>query len=123
GMNIPLTIPVVSITNGQVRYQDTTNGTDIRVQHFNFNAKDVNFEQPFPLEMSLRYQDQNDIRVDLNLQTTLSADLTTNHYVLKPLTIDAEVAGVTTNPVTVHLEQNLNIDLANSSAKIADLVL
>src|SRR5699024_6029932 len=31
GMDIPLTIPSVAITNSKVRYQDTTNGTDIRV--------------------------------------------------------------------------------------------
>lgn len=123
GMNIPLTIPDVSITNGQVRYQDTTNGTDIRVQHFNFSAQNVGFKKPFPLQMSLRYQDQHDIRVDLDLKTTLDADLDNNHYVLDPMTLDAKVAGVTSNPVDVSLKQSLDLNLADDSARINNLVL
>ncbi len=123
GMDIPLTIPSVAITNSKVRYQDTTNGTDIRVEHFNFHATDVNFQTPFPLEASLRYQDQNDIRVDLDLKTTLSADINANHYLLKPMTLDAEVAGITSEPVKVHLQQNLDVNLQDGSAKIVDLVL
>ena len=50
----------------QIRYRNTTDGTDIRVEHFNFNAQDVSLEEPFPMQMSLRYQDQSDMRVDLN---------------------------------------------------------
>lgn len=123
GMNIPLTIPSVAITNGQVRYQDTTSGTDIRVEHFNFNAQNVGFKKPFPMEMSLRYQDQNDIRVDLDLKTTLDADLAANHYILDPMTLDAKIAGATANPVSVHLQQKLDVNLASDSANITALVL
>lgn len=122
-MNIPLTIPNLSISNSQVSYQDTTNGTDIHVEHFNLNAKNVGFKKPFPLQMSLRYQDQHNIRVDLNLQATLDADLSANRYALDPMTLDAKVAGVTSNPVDVTLKQSLDLNLADDSAKISNLVL
>lgn len=123
GMDIPLTIPSVAITDGKIRYQNTTDGTDIRVEHFNFNAQDVSLEEPFPMQMSLRYQDQSDMRVDLNLETTLAADLDNNHFVLDPMTLDADIAGMTTNPVSVHLEQKLDVNLDEDRAEITDLLL
>jgi len=123
GMDIPLTIPSVAITDGKIRYQNTTDGTDIRVEHFNFNAQDVSLEEPFPMQMSLRYQDQSDMRVDLNLETTLAADLDNNHFVLDPMTLDADIAGMTTNPVSVHLEQKLDVNLDEDRAQITDLLL
>ena len=123
GMDIPLTIPSVAITDGKIRYRNTTDGTDIRVEHFNFNAQDVSLEEPFPMQMSLRYQDQSDMRVDLNLDTTLAADLDNNHFVLDPMTLDADIAGMTTNPVSVHLEQKLDVNLDEDSARITDLLL
>ena len=123
GMDIPLTIPSVAITDGKIRYRNTTDGTDIRVEHFNFNAQDVSLEEPFPMQMSLRYQDQSDMRVDLNLDTTLAADLDNNHFVLDPMTLDADIAGMTTNPVSVHLEQKLDVNLDEDRAQITDLLL
>ena len=123
GMDIPLTIPSVAITDGKIRYRNTTDGTDIRVEHFNFNAQDVSLEEPFPMQMSLRYQDQSDMRVDLNLDTTLAADLDNNHFVLDPMTLDADIAGMTTNPVSVHLEQKLDVNLDQDRAQITDLLL
>jgi len=122
-MDIPVSIPSVAITNGQVRYRNTTDGTDIRVEHFNFNAQDVSLEEPFPMQLSLRYQDQSDVRVDLNLDTTLAADLNTNHFVLDPMTLDAQIGGLTVNPVDVHLEQKLDVNLDEDRAAITDLVL
>ena len=123
GMDIPLTIPSVAITDGKIRYRNTTDGTDIRVEHFNFNAQDVSLAEPFPMQMSLRYQDQSDMRVDLNLETTLAADLENNHFVLDPMTLDADIAGMTTNPVSVHLEQKLDVNLDEDRAQITDLLL
>ena len=123
GMDIPLTIPSVAITDGKIRYRNTTDGTDIRVEHFNFNAQDVSLEEPFPMQMSLRYQDQSDMRVDLNLDTTLAADLDNNHFVLDPMTLDADIAGMTTNPVSVHLEQKLDVNLDEDRAQVTDLLL
>jgi AsmA protein len=122
-MDIPLTIPSVAITDGKIRYRNTTDGTDIRVEHFNFNAQDVSLEEPFPMQMSLRYQDQSDMRVDLNLDTTLAADLDNNHFVLDPMTLDADIAGMTTNPVSVHLEQKLDVNLDEDRAQVTDLLL
>ncbi len=123
GMDIPVTIPSVAITDGKIRYRNTTDGTDIRVQHFNFNAQDVSLEEPFPMQMSLRYQDQSDMRVDLNLETTLAANLDNNHFVLDPMTLDADIAGMTTNPVSVHLEQKLDVNLDEDRAQVTDLLL
>ena len=122
-MDIPLTIPSVAITNGRIRYRNTTDGTDIRVEHFNFNAQDVSLDEPFPMQLSLRYQDQSDVRVDLNLDTTLAADLNTNHFVLDPMTLDAQIGGLTVNPVDVHLQQKLDVNLDEDRATINDLVL
>ncbi len=122
-LDIPLTIPSVAVTDGKVRYRNTSDGTDIVVEHFNLNAQDVNLDEAFPLQMSLRYQDQSDMRVDLNLDTTLSADLDANHFLLAPMTLDANIAGATTMPVDVHLEQTLDVNLDADTLSIKDLLL
>ncbi|EKF75421.1 hypothetical protein A11A3_03654 [Alcanivorax hongdengensis A-11-3] len=122
-LDIPLTIPSVEVTDGKVRYRNSTDGTDIVVEHFNLGAQDVNLDKPFPLQMSLRYQDQSDMRVDLNLDTVLAADLDQNHFTLNPMTLDASIAGATTNPVDVHLEQNLDVNLDKDRVDIRDLLI
>ena len=122
-MDIPLTIPSVAVTDGKVRYRNTADGTDIVVEHFNLNAQDVNLDAPFPLQMSLRYQDQSDMRVDLNLDTVLAADIDNSHFVLNPMKLDANIAGATTMPVEVHLEQNLDVNLNEDTLSIKDLLL
>ncbi|MGB1921602.1 MAG: AsmA family protein, partial [Alcanivorax sp.] len=122
-LDIPLTIPSVAITDGKVRYRNTADGTDIVVEHFNLNAQDVNLDEAFPLQMSLRYQDQSDMRVDLNLDTTLTANLDANHFILDPMTLDANIAGATTMPVDVHLEQKLDVNLNEDTVSIKDLLL
>ena len=63
------------------------------------------------------------MRVDLNLDTTLAADLDNNHFVLDPMTLDADIAGMTTNPVSVHLEQKLDVNLDEDRAQVTDLLL
>lgn len=122
-LDIPLTIPEVVVSDGKVRYRNTADGTDIVVEHFNLNAQDVNLDEPFPLQMSLRYQDQSDMRVDLNLDTVLAADIDNSHFVLNPMTLDANIAGATTMPVDVHLEQNLDVNLNEDTVSIKDLLL
>lgn len=122
-LDIPLTIPSVAITNGQVSYRNTSDGTDIRVEHFNFEAQDVSLDEPFPMQLSLRYQDQSDVRVDLSLDTTLAANLDSNHFVLDPMTLDAQIGGLTVNPVDVHLEQKLDVNLDEDRAALSGLVL
>ncbi|KGD64382.1 hypothetical protein Y5S_02437 [Alcanivorax nanhaiticus] len=122
-LDIPLTIPEVVVSDGKVRYRNTADGTDIVVEHFNLSAQDVNLDAPFPLQMSLRYQDQSDMRVDMNLDTVLAADIDNSHFVLNPMTLDANIAGATTMPVDVHLEQNLDVNLNEDTLSIKDLLL
>ncbi|MEE3319160.1 MAG: AsmA family protein [Pseudomonadota bacterium] len=122
-LDIPLTIPEVVVSDGKIRYRNTADGTDIVVEHFNLGAQDVNLDTPFPLQMSLRYQDQSDMRVDLNLDTVLAADIDNTHFVLNPMTLDANIAGATTMPVDVHLEQNLDVNLSDDTLTIKDLLL
>jgi len=122
-LDIPLTIPEVIVSDGKVRYRNTVDGTDIVVEHFNLSAQDVNLNEPFALQMSLRYQDQSDMRVDMSLDTVLAADIDNTHFVLNPMTLDANIAGATTMPVDVHLEQNLDVNLTDDTLSIKDLLL
>ena len=122
-LDIPLTIPEVVVSDSKIRYRSIADGTDIIVEHFNLNAQDVNLNAPFPLQMSLRYQDQSDMRVDMNLDTVLAADIDNSHFVLNPMKLDANIAGATTTPVDVHLEQNLDVNLNEDTLTIKDLLL
>ncbi|MZR62618.1 AsmA family protein [Alcanivorax sp. DP30] len=122
-LDIPLTIPEVVVADSKIRYRNISDGTDIVVEHFNLNAQDVNLDSPFPLQLSLRYQDQSDMRVDMNLDTVLAADIDNSHFVLNPMTLDANIAGATTMPVDIHLEQNLDVNLTEDTLTIKDLLL
>lgn len=122
-LDIPLTIPSIAINDARIRYQVLADGTDILVEQANLSAQNVSLEQPFPLQMSLRYQDQSDIRIDTRIDTQLSADLDNNRFVLAPLQVDADIAGVTVQPVTVHTRMNLDAALDDDTVSIRDLVL
>lgn len=110
-MDIPVTVPELAITNSRLNYRDTTTETDILVEHLNLNAQNVSLKEAFPVALSLRYQDQADIRVDLELDTVAALDMDNNRYRLDPMTLTTEIGGITTMPVSITLEQVLEADL------------
>lgn len=120
---IPVSIPEVAVTGGRINYRDTTSGTDILVQQLNLNARDVSLENPFPVSLSLRYQDQADIRVDLELATVAHLDLDKNIYQLQSLALNAGIGGLTANPVNVSVAQSLSANLDAETLSIRDLVI
>ncbi|MEE4250553.1 MAG: AsmA family protein [Alcanivoracaceae bacterium] len=122
-LNLPVSIPQIALSNGRVRYLSTMDGTDIRIEQLNIDARDVSLDKPFPLEASLRYQDQADMRVDLAVSTTLSMDLDNNVFDLSPLVVDTSLAGLTTLPVQVHARLNMQAALNDDRISLRDLLL
>ncbi|MCC1495810.1 AsmA family protein [Alcanivorax sp. 1008] len=122
-LDLPVSIPQITISNGRVRYLNSTDGTDIRVEQLNIDAQDVSLDKPFPLEASLRYQDQADMRVDLALATTLAMNLDSNTFELNALVVDTTLAGLTTLPVQVHARLNMEAALNDDRISISDLLV
>lgn len=122
-LSIPLSIPSVAITDSTLRYRNTQDGTDIVIEHVQLHATDVSLDQPFALQTSLRYQDQSDIRIDLNLLTQLGIELDQQRFSLSGLELDTTLAGIMSEPVTVRLEQDMVIDLNADSLTIENLLL
>lgn len=122
-LDLPVSIPQVTLSNGRVRYLNTMDGTDIRVEQLNIDARDVSLDKPFPLQASLRYQDQADMRVDLAISTTLRMDLDNSLYELNSLVIDTSVAGLTTLPVQVHARLNMEAALNDDRISLRDILL
>ena len=122
-VNLPVSIPQITLSNGRVRYLNTVDGTDIRVEQLNIDARDVSLDKPFPLQASLRYQDQADMRVDLAVSTNLGMDLDNNLYALNPLVVDTTVAGLTTLPVQVRARLNVEAALNEDRVSLRDLLL
>lgn len=122
-VTMPVSVPEVTVTNGRVSYRDSTTDTDILVEHLNLNAQDVSLEAPFPVSLSLRYQDQADIRVDLDLNTVADLHPDRNIYRLNNMALNAEVGGLTTNPVTVSVQQTLEANLDDEVLAVRDLVI
>jgi AsmA protein len=122
-LDIPITIPEIAVTDGRLRYRDTTNATDIRVDHIDLNARDVTLKEAFPVSLSLRYQDQADIRVDLDLDTEALLEPDNNHYRFAPFSLTAEVGGLTVNPATVRLDQSLDVNLERERLRVEDFTL
>lgn len=120
-INIPVSIPLVSITNSSLRYQDLTDGTDITIEQLTLDARDVSLTKDFPLLVSLRYQDQDDTRIDLKLNTKVNTDLNANIYRLDPLALDVKLAGLTTNPVAVALTTSVFADLNKDQVTLSNL--
>lgn len=98
---IPLFIPSLTISDARVRYRVPADGTNIVVEHVNVKASDISLDEPFPLTASLRYQDQNNVRVDAKLDAQIAVDLATNSYAAAPLTLEAEIGGLTSQPVVI----------------------
>src|SRR5690606_33875447 len=89
----------------------------------NISAQNLSLDQPFPLQVSLRYQDQSDMRIDTRLDTVLAMDLDKNQFVLSPLTVDADIAGVTTQPVSVSAKMNVDAALNDDRVAVTGLIL
>ena len=123
GIDIPLSIPSIVISDANVRYRVLADGTDIVVEHANISAQNVSLDQPFPLQASLRYQDQSDIRIDTSIDTVLAMNLDKNIFKLSPLTIDADIGGVTITPLSVHTQMNVEAALDEDRVSVRELVL
>lgn len=122
-MDIPLSIPEVTLGDSRVRYRNLTDGTDITIEQLNASARDVRLDKPFPVTASLRYQDQDDIRIDLAIDTVASLGLDTNHYRLAPLDVKAAIGGLTAKPVVVNVALNLDAALDDDVVSITDLLV
>lgn len=122
-LDIPVSIPSLTINNANIRYRVLADGTDILVEQANVSAQDLTLDQPFPLQVSLRYQDQSDMRIDTRLDTVLAMDLDANRFILSPLTVDADIAGVTTQPVSVSAKMDVDAALNDDRVAVTGLIL
>lgn len=122
-IDIPLSIPEVTLSDSRLRYRNLGDGTDITIEHLNVSARDVRLDEPFPVTASLRYQDQDDIRIDLEIDTVASLGLDTNHYRLSPLEVKTAIGGLTAKPVTVTTSLNLDAALDDDVVRITDLLI
>lgn len=120
-LDIPVSIPLVSITNSRLRYQDLTDGTDITIEQLELEARDVSLTDDFPLLVSLRYQDQDDTRIDLKLDTKVNTDINANQYRLSPFMLNVDLAGLTTNPVAVAITGAVLADLEEDKLDVSNL--
>jgi AsmA protein len=120
-MDIPLSIPSVSIHGANIRYRMLADGTDITVENANISAQNVALDKPFTLQASLRYQDQSDIRIDTDLDTTLAMDLEKNIFQLDALAINANIGGVTTLPIAVTAKMDVDAALDEDRVSIRNL--
>lgn len=122
-LDIPVKIPLVSVSNSRLRYRNLVDGTDITVEHLNLRAQDVQLDEPFPISASLRYQDQDDVRIDLQLETMLGLDLNNNVYTLDPLRLDTAIGGITANPIQIRIDNRVEAALDEGRISVRDLVL
>jgi AsmA protein len=121
-IDLPISIPLITLTDGRVRYLNTVDSTDIRIEQLNLNARDVSLTKAFPIELSLRYQDQDDIRIDLAMSTTLGMELDKNLFRLDQMQVETVLAGLTTLPVRVVSRQSIEAALDEDRITIRDLV-
>lgn len=122
-LDMPVSIPEITVSNGKVHYLNNIDGTDIRVEQMNVSARDFSLTSPFPLEAALRYQDQADIRIDLAISGTVSMDLEKNLFRFDQSVIDTTLAGITTLPLQVHARQSIEAALDEDRISISDILV
>ena len=122
-MDIPLSIPSVNIHGANIRYRVLTDGTDITVENANISAQNISLDKPFTLQAALRYQDQSDIRIDTDLDTTLTMNLEKNIFQLNEFAINANIGGVTTLPIAVTAKMDVDAALDEDRVSIRNLIV
>lgn len=122
-LDLPLSIPEVTLSNGNVRYVSSLDGSDIRIEQLNISADNVSLSKAFPLRASLRYQDQADMRIDLAIATELGMQLEKNLFRLNQLVVDATIAGATTLPLQIHARQSIEAALDEDRISIRDILI
>jgi len=119
---LDISIPLVVLEQGRIRYRNTEDGTDMLVEHLHVVAEYPDTGRPFRVRGSLRYQDQRDIRVDLVLNSFVSVDLAQQHYSLDPMQLYLTVGGLTPEPVEISISQRLAADLSQGLVSVEELV-
>lgn len=122
-LDVPVSIPELRLSNGRVRYRSTLDGSDIQIEQLNLSATDVSLTNPFPLQASLRYQDQDDMRIDLALSGRLGMDLDHNIFRFEQSVADVSLAGLTSLPLQVLSRQSIEAALDEDRVTIRDLVV
>ena len=122
-LTVPVRIPQVTIRNGQVRYRNIIDETDIHLDRFALVARNVQPEEPFAVESSLRYRDGEDLTAELALETMLGLDLDTQVFTLDPLELSTRVAGLTPLPLRAHASVRVQAALGDEQVNMEDLVL
>lgn len=122
-LDIPVSIPQLSLRNGEVRYRNLVDDTDIHVDRFTLTARNLSLDEPFPLEAILRYRDQDELTAELSLDTVVGLDLEAERYRLDPLEASAWIAGVTPRALRVRAHQSILADLGEDRVEIRELIL
>lgn len=120
-LDIPISIPLISITNAKVNYVDKVEGTDITIDDLELEARDVSFKEDFPVVVKMRYQDQDDMRITLDLDTQVNSNLKNNQYRLAPLSAKVSLAGILDKPVDVALNAGVLADLDADKLEVSDI--
>lgn len=122
-MTIPLVIPSLSIENSRLRYASELDQTDIVIDQLNLSASDVALGTPFPIDVALRYQDQADMRIDLDINTSLTVDLDNNRFQATDMTLNTILGGLTSNSINVSLTGSVDADLGADTVSVEPLQL
>lgn len=111
-------IPLVNIKDSQIRYEDKQGGKDYIVEVPRLQLNNVSLEEDFPLLLEARIREKAGLDARLKLSAELGADLAAKIYRAEDIEIDATVAGVMAEAITLDASGSAVVDQQKDTADL-----
>lgn len=112
-------IPAVNITDSRIRYEDKPGGKDYTVELPRLQLSNVSLDESFPLVLDARIREKAGLDVRLALTAALGANLANKVYRADDIDLEATVAGIMPEPVTISSSGHMVVDQQKDTAELA----
>ncbi len=113
-----LTIPRLRVRDARIDYRDKTAAEAYTVALPLLELRDVNFAEPFPMQLQARVSDGGELGIAVRLQGQVSATVGET-YALRALALTATVEGLAPKPLTVKVSGDVDYDQSRDRLEVA----
>ncbi len=112
------TLPLVTLENIAVRYQDRKSKLDYTIELPKLSLANVDLNKSFSMQFDARVRDAEKLNVMLTFSSMVNLDLLENQYRLHEMKLAAEVSGAFPKTINVELEGDVLFDQNKDNATL-----
>ena len=119
-----ISIGAVSIVNTNVNFINQKVGGQTRLSNFNLSAKEIDFDQEFPIQMRFKLKQSGSPNImQVKTNGTVKFDRSKHIINLQKVVVKSQISRPRRASIPVNILGDMNIDFANSVLKVPSLKL